>query len=80
MNNLTISIIGNQILFDIVNELKLFSKYKIKFFNETSLYNEHRLVIFFLTKMNKNYYEKLIKMGIPAIIIAKSISLKTLIN
>ena len=34
MNTLTISIFGNQIFSDILKEMKLFSKYNIKYYND----------------------------------------------
>ena len=38
MNDFTISIIGNKIFFEIISELKLFSKFNIKFYNNNDLY------------------------------------------
>ena len=32
MSNLTISIFGNKIFFEIINELKLFPEYEIKYY------------------------------------------------
>ena len=66
MNNLTISIIGNQIFLEIINELKLFSKFKIKFCLDSSLFtpsaaDQDQLIIFFLTEENKKNCEELIK-------------------
>ena len=62
MNNLTISIVGNQIFSEIINELKLFSKFKIKFYDDLNLLikdiaSQDQLVIFFITETNKQYYE-----------------------
>ena len=37
MSNLTISIFGNQIFLEIINEIKLFSKYKIKYYKNLDL-------------------------------------------
>ena len=34
MNNLTISIFGNKIFLEIINEIKLFSKFKVKYYEE----------------------------------------------
>ena len=77
MDNLTISIFGNQILSEIMNEIKLFSKFKIKFYDNLDLciknaeqYNQ--LVILFMTKTNKKYYEKVEKNNFPLIVITKS--------
>ena len=59
MNNLTISIFGNKILLEILNELKLFSSCKLNFFddlnssNENTLKNSH-LAIFFLETLSRD--------------------------
>ena len=58
MDKLTILIFGNQIFFEIINEVKLFSKFKIKFYQDLSLFGEDfknidELIIFFLTETNK---------------------------
>ena len=37
MKNLTISVFGNQIFSEILNELKLFSDVKIKYYDDLSL-------------------------------------------
>mgnify|MGYP001407358742 CR=1 FL=1 len=52
MNDFTISIIGNKIFFEIINELKLFSKFNIKFYNNNDQYTknsntENQIVISF---------------------------------
>ena len=77
MGNLTISIFGNQIFLEIMNELKLFSKYKIEFYDnlnfcsKNAVRNDH-LSIFFITETNKKDYEKVEKNNFPSIIITKS--------
>jgi len=73
----TISIFGNKILLEIMNEIKLFSKYKIKFYDNLNLFtknniNYDQLVILFLTKTSKNDYEKIIKSNLPLIIVTRS--------
>ena len=84
MDNLTISIIGNQIFSEITGELKLFSKFKIKFYQDLSLFgkdfkNIDELIIFFLTETNKKDYGELIKKNLPLIIISKSSSSKNIL-
>ena len=37
MTNLTISIFGNKIFSEILNEMKLFSKYKIEYYEDLNL-------------------------------------------
>ena len=52
MNDFTISIIGNKIFFEIISELKLFSKFSIKFYDNADLYiedssKENQIALFF---------------------------------
>ncbi len=77
MDNLTISILGNQIFTEIISELKLFSKFKIKSYEDLDSYAKditqlEQLIIFFLTSANKKDYEKVGKYNFPLIIISKS--------
>ena len=79
MDNLTISIVGNQIFSEIINELKLFSKFKIKFYDDLNLLikdiaSQDQLVIFFITETNKQYYERINKNGFPLIAITESLA------
>ena len=58
MHDLTISIFGNKILLEIINELKQFSKYKIQFqdnFNDffKDSVAKNKLAIIFITEENK---------------------------
>ena len=81
MDNLTILIVGNQIFPEIINELKLFSKFKIKFYDDLNLCIKDivchdQLVIFFITEANKQYYEKINKNSFPFIVITKSLTFK----
>ena len=76
MSNLTISIFGNQILSDITNEIKLFSKFKIKYYDDFSLCMQEaekfgQLVIMLLSDIDKKDYIKLEKNKFPLIIITK---------
>ena len=77
MNNLTISVIENQIFSEVLNELKLFSKFKIKFYKDINLcttdsLNKDKLIVFFYTKKSKGDYEKIKQNNLPTIIINKS--------
>ena len=79
MDNLTISIVGNQIFSEIINELKLFSKFKIKFYDDLSLCikeiaSQDQLVIFFITEASKQYYERINQNSFPLIVITKSLT------
>ena len=72
MINYTISIFANKIFFDIINEIKLFSKFKIKHYEDLDLCvkeaeKENQLVVFFINPLNK------IKINnFPSILISKS--------
>ena len=57
MSSLTISIYGNQIFSELVKELKLFSKYNVKFYDDINLFkkeaqNHNQLPIFFITEIS----------------------------
>ena len=61
MKNLTISIFGNQIFSEVLSELKLFSKYKVQFYDDLLIFKNnikgnHGLLVFFEDK-NKDYIE-----------------------
>ncbi len=84
MDNLIISIFVNQILEEIMSELVLFSKYKIRFSNDVHSLKKvtpdnDQLNIFLLTEENRKYYEEIIKSDIPLIVI-KSINEKKIKN
>ena len=58
MDKLTISIFGNQIFLEIINEIKLFSKFKLKLYDNFDLCtqdaaNQNHLVIFFITEIRE---------------------------
>ena len=81
MDNLTISIFGNKIFSEILNELKLFSRYKIKFYDKLNLCikdtnRRNNLVIFFITKENKEECQKVGENNFPLIVITKSLILQ----
>jgi len=81
MSNIIISVFENQIFFEILTELQLFSKYKIKFYKNISLYKKdvskpEELLIFFYTKNSKKDYQKIIKNELPLIVINESKYLK----
>jgi len=77
MNSLTISIFGNQTFLNILNELKLFTKYKFKNSNnlehciEEAKKNNH-LIIFFKNNDNYKMSKVIIKENLPLIIINNS--------
>ena len=77
MNKLTISFFGNQIFSEIINEIKLFSKFKLKFYDNLDLcikcaVDHNQLVIFFATEANQKYYKKVENNSFPLLVITKS--------
>ena len=55
MSNITISIFGSKCFFEIVNEIKLFSKFKIKYYESIDLCikdaeEQNLLAIFFVNE------------------------------
>ena len=81
MSNIIISVFENQIFFEILTELQLFSKHKINFYKSIDLYKKdisksEELLIFFNTKNGKKNYEKILKNNLPLIIINESKYLK----
>ena len=72
MKNYTISIFANKIFFEIIKEIKLFSQFKIKHYEDLDLCikeaeKENQLVVFFINPLNK------IKINnFPSILIVKS--------
>ena len=77
MDKLTILIFGNQTFLAIINEIKLFSKFKLKFYDNLDLCtqdaaNRNHLVIFFIAESNKKYYKKIENYSFPLIVITKS--------
>ena len=80
----TISIFGSKIFSEILNEIKLFSKYKIKYYENLDLCvddaeKENQLVIFFVSNLNKNFLQKIKKENFPLIFVAEPLVLKNLI-
>ena len=77
MSNLTISIFGNKIFLEIINEIKLFSKFKIKHYEDLNLCvkdaeKQNLLVIFFISKKNKSFFENIKINNFPSILIFES--------
>ena len=77
MDNHTISIFGSKIFLEIINEVKLFSKFKIKFYNNLDLCiedaeKESQLVVFFVNELNPNFIDKIKINNFPLILVVKS--------
>ena len=85
MDNLTISIFGNKIFLEIINEIKLFSKFNIKYYENLDLCikdadNENMLVVFFINKKNKIIFNKSKINNFPSILIVESSSPKNMFS
>ena len=78
MDRFTISIFGNKILLEIISEIKLFSKFKIKHYEDLDLCindakKQDQLIIFFINKLNKNFFLKKVQINhFPLILITES--------
>ena len=82
MTGLTISIFGNKIFSEILNEMKLFSEYKIEYYEDLDLCikdaeKQNFLVIFFINKKNKNFLNNKQIYNFPSIFIFESSSFKS---
>ena len=85
MDKLTISIFGNQIFSEIIKEIKLFSKFNLKFYDNLDLYTEYtvnhdQLVIFFIPEVNVNFYKKIKNNSFPLIVITKTSMLRNILS
>ena len=74
MNKLTISTFGNKIFPEIINEIKLFSEIKVKYYENLNLCidevnEENHLLVFFVTDLNKNYLSMIKIKNLPIILI-----------
>ena len=77
MDNFTISIFGSKTFLEIINEVKLFSKFKIKYYENLDLCvkdaeKETKLVVFFVNESNKFFFNKMKINNFPLILIVKS--------
>ena len=80
----TISIFGNKIFSEILNEMKLFSKYKVKYYDDIDLCvrdaeNNNQFVVFFVSKLNLNFFREMIKKNFPLILAGESSELKNIV-
>ena len=85
MTNLTISIFGNKIFSEILNEMKLFSKYKIEYYEDLDLCvndaeKKNQLVIFFVSGLNKNFFNEIKMNNLPLIFVGESSTLKNILS
>ena len=85
MTDLTISIFGNKIFSEILNEMKVFSKYRIKYYEDFNLCvndaeKKNQLVIFFVSGLNKNLFNEIKKNNFPLIFVGVSSALKNILS
>ena len=77
MTNSTISIFGNKIFLEIINEVKLFSKFKIQYYEDLNLCEQdaekhNTLAIFFVGKKDISSFRKNKINNFPSILITES--------
>ena len=81
----TISIFGNKIFSEILNEMKLFSnKYKVKYYDDIDLCvkdaeNNNQFVVFFVSKVNQNLFGEIKKKNFPLILVSEPSVLKNIV-
>tara|TARA_Y100000590_G_scaffold421732_1_gene525742 strand:+ start:700 stop:1338 length:639 start_codon:yes stop_codon:yes gene_type:complete len=85
MSNLNISIFGNKIFLEILNEIKLFTKFKIKLYEDLDLCIQdatklNLLVIFFVNKENAYLFNKKEIYNFPSILVGKSKIVKGILS
>ena len=85
MDSFTISIFGNKIFSEILNEMKLFSEYKIEYYENLNLCvrnaeKKNQLVVFFVSETNKNFFNEIKKNNYPLIFVGESSVLKNILS
>jgi|TARA_B110000438_G_C15488719_1_gene510489 hypothetical protein len=83
MDNTVIAILKNQTFFEIACELKLFFKFKFKFYEDLPSYNKElekndQIIILFLTNENKEEYNYIIKNHFPLIVVTENLNIKNI--
>ena len=78
MNNYTISIFGNKIFFEIISEIKLFSKFKVEYCENLDLSvkddgNDNQVIIFFINESNKSFFSKIKTNNFPLMLVVESL-------
>ena len=78
MDNYTISIFGNKIFFEIISKIKLFSEFKVKYYDNSVLFTndvkkENQIVVFFINVSNKSFFDKIKANNLPLVLIIKSL-------
>ena len=81
----TISIFGSKIFSEILHEMKLFSKYNVKYYDDIDLCvkdakNKNQLAVLFVSKIKKNFLNEIKKKIFPLILIGASSELKNIVS
>ena len=82
-STLTISIFGNKIFSEILNEMKLFSEYKIEYYENLNLCvrnaeKKNQFVVFFVSGINENFFSEIKKNNYPLIFVGESSVLRNI--
>ena len=85
MTDLTISVFGNKTFSEILNEMKLFSEYKIKYYDDLDLCvrdseEKNQLLVFFVSMLNKNFFNEIKSNNFPSIFVGESLLLKNILS
>ena len=85
MTNSTISIFGNKIFLEIINEVRLFSKFKIQYYEDLNLCEQdaekhNTLAIFFVGKKDISSFRKNKINNFPLILITESLIPKSMFS
>ena len=85
MNKTSISIYGNKVLSEIISEVKLFSKFKINYFDDLNLCiknaeKNNQILIFFTKDLNKSFFNKTEFTKFPSIFVVQSLISRNLIS
>ena len=83
MSIFTISIFGSKSFLEIINEIKLFSKFKVKYYEDLNLcvkdaVKQNLLVIFFVSEKNKSFFNENKINNFPSILIVESSTPKSM--
>jgi len=74
MDNFSIAIFGDKILLEIISQMRLFSNFRAKYYDDLDLClneaeRENQLVVFLIKEVNSNFIRKIKKMSFPLILI-----------
>tara|TARA_B100000029_G_scaffold364270_1_gene357452 strand:+ start:13091 stop:13726 length:636 start_codon:yes stop_codon:yes gene_type:complete len=77
MSNSTISIFGNKIFVEVLKEIKIFSNYNIKYYDDVNLYTKdakinNQISVFFLNEKNKIFIKEVKRNNFPTLFISKN--------